>query len=296
MTETLIPRIQIRPGDNDREYFDPVYIQELATDIQARGLIYKPIVRYLPDGTTTFQIVAGESRFRAMTLLAWENIPCEIRELTNEQAAGIMLAENLKRRQLNPLEEARAFADRMQEFGWSVEEIATRASITVELVKRRLELLKLRPDIQHLVATGNMPLSYAQHIVELDSNRQMIAMQALKDGVRSADDFRKIAMALLEAQRSNTLFDLTELYTVMRLDHVPNVTGGKLARLDDFPTTDAVPMPVIRKRDSAARIMVRYISDLQNEGKDYEAAIIGNLLVTMVKANYTQLPKVADGV
>jgi hypothetical protein len=112
----------IVPGDNDRQAFEPVALQELADSIAAHGLAQPITVRPIAGGL--YQIVAGERRFRAMQLLGWERVPALVRDLDDRQASAIMLVENLNRVDLNPIDEARAYSKRMTEFSWAVSDIA----------------------------------------------------------------------------------------------------------------------------------------------------------------------------
>ena len=117
-TLTAIPIDSIRRGDNDRQAFDQVALEELSESIRAHGLVQPITIRPMPDGH--YQIVAGERRWRACKLLTWHEIPAIVRDLDDEAASAIMLAENIGRKDLNPIEEANAYHRRMDQFGWSV--------------------------------------------------------------------------------------------------------------------------------------------------------------------------------
>ena len=124
-----VPIDAIAPGDNDREDFDAAALQELADSIGQYGLAQPITVR--PVGRDRFQIVAGERRWRACRLLGWPTIPALVREMDDETASGVMLLENVQRAELNPIEEARAYARRMARFGWDVDRVAAAANVAV---------------------------------------------------------------------------------------------------------------------------------------------------------------------
>lgn len=112
-TVELVPVEHIVRGDNDREDFNPTGLLELADSIRANGLAQKPVYRKRADGM--YEIVAGERRTRAMRdLLGWRHIPAEVSEdMDDRTASAIMLSENRGRRNLNPIEEARGYAKRL---------------------------------------------------------------------------------------------------------------------------------------------------------------------------------------
>jgi ParB family transcriptional regulator, chromosome partitioning protein len=157
LTTTQAPAIQaialaeIHVANNDRKHFDAKSIEDLAGSIKAHGLAQPITVRRIADG---FELVAGERRFRAHQLLGVATIDAIVRDLSDEGAAGIMLVENTGRVDLSPIEEANAYRRRIDEFGSTPAEVATAAGVSSIRVKYRLDLLNLRPEIQHQVHNG----------------------------------------------------------------------------------------------------------------------------------------------
>lgn len=202
-TVTHLPATQIVPGNNDRTVFDPAALQELAASIRQNGLI-QPITVRLLDGTELYQVVAGERRFRAMTtILAWDTIPAIVADLTDEEAAAVMLSENVSRQDIDAIDEAHAYASRIQAYDWTVAKCADAAGVSEIRVQFRLKLLALRPDIQALVRSGNLQLGYAQILASaaLDTNRQLIALAALRENpVPTPAWFRRVCSNLLSQQ------------------------------------------------------------------------------------------------
>ena len=238
MTEIQnIPISQIIPGDNDRQKFDQAALEELAASIQAHGLAQPITVRpmvsctecgaYVPASDVpefcpncgndmwspaSFQIVAGERRFRAVRdVLKAEIIPCIVRELDDEAASAIMLAENMARQDLDPVDEAGAYQARMDTFGWSVQDCASKAGVSTIRVLFRLKLLRLRPDLQRLVGNGQLPLGYAQILADgdLDRNRQLLAISHLQANSSPTPPwFRSVVGKLKAEQEQESLFDV----------------------------------------------------------------------------------------
>ena len=206
---TEIPMNQIVPGNNDRTIFDSQAIQSLAKNIGEIGLISSIVVREM-DGTDLYQIVAGERRFRACQLLGWQSIPSKIADLTDAEASAVMLAENVSRSDLDPIDEANAYVARMNAYGWSIAKCAEVAGVTEIRVRFRVKLLNLRQDIQSLVRTGNLPIGYAQILSDanLDTNRQILAVVCLRENPKPTTGwFRSIVNKYAEQQSTVSLFD-----------------------------------------------------------------------------------------
>lgn len=210
-TTQLIALDLIIAGQNDRTIFRDSEIQELAENMSLHGLIQPPTVRPLPDGR--FEVVAGERRTRAARQIGWTAIACYVQEMSDEEASAIMLAENAARADLDPIDEARAYASRMGRFGWSVERVAAAAGVSETRVHFRLKLLKLREDIQHLVRSNNLQMGYAQILAdaELDANRQLIALQRLNEQKSPTPAWFRTEVGQLKIEQSqDSLFDLLQ--------------------------------------------------------------------------------------
>ena len=207
---TQLDTKKISPGPNDRTQFDASALAELAANISAHGLI-QPITVRIIDGTDNYEIVAGERRFRACAdILRWQTIPAIVADLTNEEASAIMLSENVIRTDIDPIDEANAYASRMRIFGWSISECAQRAAVTEIRVQFRLKLLKLRPDIRALVRTGNLAIGYAQILADanLSADRQILAIAALRDSKSPTPAwFRGICSDLIAQQAQDVMIE-----------------------------------------------------------------------------------------
>lgn len=271
--------VEIEPGDNDRQTFDPNGLEELAASIEAHGLAQPITVR--PHGIG-YQIVAGERRWRAVVGLGWPTIPAIVRDLDDEAAAAIMLSENLSRADLNPIEEANAYHSRMERFGWDIAKLAQIGGVGKDTVKSRLELLKLTVDIQHLVATGNLPLGHARLLTPLDHNRQRIATRAYNEsGGMRINRFREMVQELVTEQSQDTLFDIAEFWLEQVAEEKEAGLWGKDVVLD-VPKSTKLPWPKVTSADSPGHACSRYIRDLLDKGFEAEAQAVGNLYQALV--------------
>lgn len=212
---THISASQIVPGNNDRTTFDPTALAELAASIAANGLIQPITVRAI-EGTEMHQIVAGERRFRAMTtILRWDTIPAIVADLTDEEAAAVMLSENVSRQDIDAIDEANAYASRIRLYGWTVARCAEAAGVSEIRVQFRIKLLALRPDVQGLVKTGSLQLGYAQVLASagLDNTRQMMALATLRDHANPTPAwFRRLCSDLLGQQAQETMLDVAPIF------------------------------------------------------------------------------------
>lgn len=190
--------------------FNAAELESLAASIASDGCLARPLVRPMPGGQT-WEIVYGERRIRAQRdVLGRELIECEIRELTDEQAARAMLVENINRVDIDPIAEAHAYADRIERFGTEPARIAAECGIPPARVRGRLKLLSLSEHVAHYVATRQLPLGHAQLMTGLDHNRQALALAAYNDGPLGLAVFGRVCARLADdqaAEAATGLFD-----------------------------------------------------------------------------------------
>jgi ParB family chromosome partitioning protein len=142
-------------------------VGELAASISRHGLFHPIIVRPSED---RFELIAGSRRLAAVRLLGWRKVPCQIVELNDQEAFEVALAENVNRKTLDPLEEAKAFDDYVKRYGWGSEsELAGRLGKSVSYVSRRLQLLSLPADAQEILRRRKNP-SLANEILAIEDS------------------------------------------------------------------------------------------------------------------------------
>ena len=234
-----IPISRIIPGKNDRTIFDEKGLRELADTIKEQGLIQPLTVRSAKDGKH-FEIVAGERRFRACKLLGWKTVPAIVKDVKDENASAITLAENIARKGLDPIDEARAYQSRIDSFGWSIEDLSKYAGTSTIHIQFRLKLLRLIPEIQKLVRGGNILIGYAQILADanLDSNFQLLAFSKLRDNPKPTMGwFRSIVLELKEKQDQGVLFK----GPLFDKAHVPNELKTKDIQEPPHPETSTPP-------------------------------------------------------
>ena len=172
--------------DQPRRHFDEAALDELAASIAARGVIQPIIVRPQADGT--YQLVAGERRWRAAQRAQLHEIPALIRELDNREVTALALIENLQREDLNPIEEARAYQRLADLEGLTQAEIARIVDKSRSHVANLQRLLALPESVLALVETGKLAMGHARALIgAADAERLAEAAVARNLSVREVE-------------------------------------------------------------------------------------------------------------
>ncbi|QDT54281.1 Chromosome-partitioning protein Spo0J [Caulifigura coniformis] len=159
-----IPVALIDEGPNCREFFGVVSCRDLARDIDSNGLLQAIVVR--PKGDR-YELVAGFRRFMAVArILRWETIPANVVEVDDSQAARLNLTENLARKSLNPVEEARAVENLYPENRFSLVDAGRELGRDPHWVQARRHVLKLPEHLQKKFASGAVPISRVGSILK----------------------------------------------------------------------------------------------------------------------------------
>jgi len=172
-----------------RMVFDEEALAELVASIQEIGLLQPIVVRPMGEG---YELVAGERRLRSCKIAGLTVIPAIIRETDDDALLRDALLENLHRANLNPLEEAAAYQQLLEDFGCTQEELATRIGRSRPQISNTLRLLKLPSDVQKRVAAGVLSAGHARALLGLEdpAAMQKLADRIVKEGlsVRSVEE------------------------------------------------------------------------------------------------------------
>ncbi|HEU0131293.1 MAG TPA: ParB/RepB/Spo0J family partition protein [Mycobacteriales bacterium] len=162
-----IPLDQIAPNPRQpREHFDEEALAELVTSIKEVGLLQPVVVREVGDDR--YELIMGERRFRASKEAGLTAIPAIVRETPDDALLRDALLENLHRQQLNPLEEAAAYQQLLEDFGATHEQLAERIGRSRSQVTNTIRLLNLPPTVQRRVAAGVLTAGHARALLGLD--------------------------------------------------------------------------------------------------------------------------------
>jgi ParB family transcriptional regulator, chromosome partitioning protein len=161
-----LPIASIEPNPRQpREVFDDEALAELVTSVREVGVLQPVVVREI--GAGRYQLVMGERRWRACTEAGMEVIPAIIRDTPDDALLRDALLENLHRQQLNPLEEAAAYQQLLEEFGATHDELATRIGRSRSQVSNTIRLLGLPPSVQRRVGAGVLSAGHARALLSL---------------------------------------------------------------------------------------------------------------------------------
>jgi len=160
----------IIPNPNQpRKEFDPEELAALADSIAQNGIIQPVVVRRSGD---SFELIAGERRWRASRQLGLRAIPAVIRGADDERILELSLVENIQRQDLNPIEKAKAFKELIETTGFTQEEVAQRLGRKRSSVANMIRLLELPQDIQDVVSRGTISMGHARALLALSGAQE----------------------------------------------------------------------------------------------------------------------------
>ena len=177
-------------SEQPRKNFDEESLQELADSIRQYGILQPLIVQKKGNH---YEIIAGERRWRAAKLAGITDVPVLIREYDKQQTMEIALIENVQRADLNPIEEAQAFQQLIQEFHLTQEEIANRVSKNRATITNSMRLLKLDVRVQDMLADGKISSGHARALLGLEEGeRQFQVAVKINEEKLSVRDVEKL--------------------------------------------------------------------------------------------------------
>ena len=166
---------EIEPNKNQpRKNFDEEALAELSHSIELHGVLQPLVVRPMPDGS--YQLVAGERRWRASRMAGLTEVPVVIKELTDAQVAEIALVENLQREDLDPIEEALGYKELAEKFDYTQEEISNLVGASRPAIANALRLLTLPEEIINLVSKKELSAGHARALLTLEDDKAKIEL------------------------------------------------------------------------------------------------------------------------
>ena len=173
----------IKPNENQpRKVFDEDRIAELSASIIEHGIIQPLVIR---KNRTGYEIVAGERRWRAARKAELKEVPCLIRDFTDEENMLIAIIENMQREDLNPIEEAEGLNQMIKTYGLTQEEVSKSVSKSRPYITNALRLLKLPKEIQNFVTEGKMTTGHARALINIEDKKLQadICRKIIEDGL-----------------------------------------------------------------------------------------------------------------
>jgi len=187
-----------------RRVFTDAELADLTASIRENGLLQPLVVRPAPGSTDRYQLVAGERRFRAVTKLAWKEVPVVIREADDETLLILAMVENLQREALNPLEEAEGYDALAERFGMKQADIARAVGKDRSTVANFLRLLKLPHSVRKLVESGDLSQGHARALLGIDDPIQAgeLGKRAAREGWSVREIERRVSKGAGKPRRT----------------------------------------------------------------------------------------------
>jgi len=247
VTTVTLPLDEIIPNrDQPRKQFDDAALADLSDSIAQHGVLQPLLVRPMPDGS--YQLVAGERRWRASRMAGLTEVPVVIRDMNEQEAAELALIENLQREDLNPMEEAIGYRTLMDNYGMTQEQAAQVVNKSRPAVANALRLLQLPEAVTELVSKGELSAGHARTVLAFEGEEAQIAAakQAVAKGL-SVRELEKMAKAAKRTPRApkpstrNSFYDEVELALRENLGRQVKVTAsakGGILQVEFFDPED----------------------------------------------------------
>ncbi|MBR3816372.1 MAG: ParB/RepB/Spo0J family partition protein [Clostridia bacterium] len=189
--------------EQPRKDFDEEALSELAESIAQHGVIQPLLVRPISDGG--YQLVAGERRWRASRMAGLTEVPVFIREMSDRQVAEVALIENLQREDLNPLEEARGYAQLMKDYSLTQEQVAKSVGKSRPAVANAMRILELPEEVLEFVRQGKLSAGHARTLLPLkdDAVIMNVAMQIISKDI-SVRETERIVKSILNPKKEKS--------------------------------------------------------------------------------------------
>jgi ParB family chromosome partitioning protein len=244
-TPSELPVGQMRAGKyQPRTRMDEGGLQELAASIKTQGIMQPILVR--PVGTDkltgeiTYEIIAGERRFRAAQIAGLEVLPVLVRDVDDQAAAAMALIENMQREDLNPLEEAQGIHRLITDFSFTHEQAANAVGRSRSAVSNLLRLINLANPVQTMLMAGDIDMGHARALLSVDSATQINLANMVVAKRLSVRETEKLVNRTLEEQKSSP--------TAARQKE----KSGDIVRLEE-ELSDALATPVVFKMGAKGR-------------------------------------------
>lgn len=156
-----------------RKSFDENKLEELAESIEQHGLIQPLVLRSAGQG---YEIVAGERRWRAARMIGLKELPCIVRELTDEENMLLAIIENMQREDLNPIEEAEGLKQMIDTYGLTQEQVSRGVGKSRPYITNSLRLLKLPAKLRYMTADGRLSMGHARALAAVKDEKLQLRL------------------------------------------------------------------------------------------------------------------------
>jgi ParB family chromosome partitioning protein len=254
-----IPLAHLAPNPHQpRRHVDDVSIEELAASVREHGVLQPVLVTETLDG---YQLVAGERRVRAARLAGMDRIPALVRQLADRDQLEVALVENVQRSDLDPIDEATAYRQLIDEFGLTQENVADRVGKARATIANTLRLLDLHPDVQAAIADGRLTEGHGRALGGLSSDAQAHVLPTVISQGLSVRQAEELVRRLREPRKT-------------RAAAPERPTDPDLERLEEELRQRLGTKVILSRTRKGGRIVIEYYSE-EELGRLYERLIGG---------------------
>ncbi|HZI93803.1 MAG TPA: ParB/RepB/Spo0J family partition protein [Patescibacteria group bacterium] len=185
---------RVVPNPNQpRQSFDESELEDLAASVRTAGILQPILVRQTTSGE--YELIAGERRLRAARMAGLQTVPAMVQQVEQQRSLELALIENIQRQQLNPIEEARAFAALASDHGLTQEAVAERVGRKRSSIANSIRLLKLPEVVQEMIRDGRLTPGHAKALLSLADDEEILkTAEAMLQGyvtVRGAEEMAR---------------------------------------------------------------------------------------------------------
>ena len=192
----MVPIERVVPNpDQPRRQFDEDLLEDLTASIREKGIIQPLIVRTTPGQDGTYQIVAGERRWRAAQRAQLHTVPVIVREFDDTEVLEIAIIENIQRADLNAVEEAAGYVQLMQKFGHTQEKLAEALGKSRSHIANMMRLMQLPESVQEFIKDGRLSAGHARALITSD-DPLTLAKQVVAKGLSVRDTEKLVKKAV----------------------------------------------------------------------------------------------------
>ncbi|MDX1705791.1 ParB/RepB/Spo0J family partition protein [Pseudidiomarina sp.] len=197
-----LPIEWLQPGKyQPRKDMSPEALEDLASSVKSQGIIQPIVVR--PLGHESYEIIAGERRWRAAQMARLSEVPCLVKDVPDEAAVAMALIENIQREDLNAMEEATALQRLLDEFQLTHQEVADAVGKSRATVTNLLRLNNLEGETKTLLERGDIDLGHAKLLLALQGESQAEAARVIAAKAMTVREAEKLVRQILEGPKSN---------------------------------------------------------------------------------------------
>lgn len=244
---------EIEPNrEQPRKSFSDEAIAALADSIREHGMIQPILVRPISSGG--YQIVAGERRWRAARMLGLDEVPVNIRELSDSEAMQIALIENLQRENLNPIEEALGYRELIENFGMTQDKVAKMVGRSRSSIANAVRMLSLPERVIKMLENGELSSGHGKALLGFENEELLIAIaiKAADGGLTVRQVERAAQKSLEESETDNTRSDKRIDNYFIEMELSLNERLGRKVKVDYGKNKGVLVLEFYDKEDLAA--------------------------------------------